>query len=147
MIERRARVVARASGGVTVEAERESTCGECAASAGCGTAALGKALGRKRVRMELPNDFPVDVGDRVVVGLAEGDLVRNAGLVYLLPLLLMFVLAVAADRLAATAGIAAEWPAAVAAFAGLLAGLRLARLRLRRRSCDPHAGARLLRVE
>jgi sigma-E factor negative regulatory protein RseC len=126
---------------------RETSCGDCAARGTCGTEALGKVLGRRNVRLQLPRAFEVAVGDRVVIGLAEEDLVRGAGLVYLLPLLAMFGGGLLAELMTRLTGLDSELLVVAAAVAGLLLGLGVARRRLQPDGCGRLAGARLLRPE
>ncbi len=102
MIEETAYVVAVDSQGVWVETQRQSACGQCAARKGCGTAVLGKALGKKRNRVLVanPNQAPVQVGDQVLIGIDESALVRGSMAVYLVPLLSFFLFGVLGQTLA-----------------------------------------------
>ena len=70
-----------------VETRRQSSCGACAASKGCGTALLGQVFGARRARLRVLNRIGAKSGDLVVVGVAEQALVRGSLAVYLLPLL------------------------------------------------------------
>jgi len=147
MIERSAEVVGVSVTGILVEALRESSCGDCAAKGACATAVIGTVVGRRKVRMELPDAFPVEIGDRVIVGLSERELLRGAGLIYLLPLLALFAAGLLAELLATLAGLDTELPVAIAAVAGLYLGLRVARRRLQSGGCERFTGARLLRPD
>jgi sigma-E factor negative regulatory protein RseC len=70
-----------------VEAMRRSTCGQCSAAAGCGTSLLDRFLGRRPLRLEVENSLDVGTGDRVIVGVPEGAMLRAAAAAYLGPLL------------------------------------------------------------
>ena len=90
MIEEHGIVVALEEGAAWVETRRQSACGTCQASeAGCGTAALGKIWSGQRTRMRVSAPIVVHPGDAVIIGLAEGALLRSALLAYLPALLLL----------------------------------------------------------
>jgi len=129
MIEESAVVVAiEPNGTLWVEARPQSACGGCAAGGHCGTQALGKVLGRRLVRLRLDDGLGAAVGDRVVIGVPEGALLRGAAMLYLMPLLLMFAFA----GVAAGFWDAADGGVALAGGAGMLAGLGWARRQSRR---------------
>ncbi len=94
MIEEHA-IVVMADQGVWVETQRRTACGQCSANKGCGTAVLQNVLGNKRSRMMVHSRVPVAVGDHVVLGLDESALVSATLNVYLLPLGLLILGAVA----------------------------------------------------
>ena len=95
MIEEQATVVRSDEQGVWVELQRQSACGQCAARSGCGTAVLGKVLGKRLSRVRALHSQPVKAGDRVVIGIQEGALVRGSLAVYLIPLLMLIIFALA----------------------------------------------------
>jgi len=86
MIEESARVTKIEGEFAWVEAQRQSTCGQCVANKGCGTAVLGKVLGRRRTLVRARSLQGVNVGDEVVIGIREGALVRGSLAVYAVPL-------------------------------------------------------------
>ncbi|WP_296896903.1 SoxR reducing system RseC family protein, partial [Thiohalocapsa sp.] len=87
MIEEQATVVRVDQTIAWVEAMRRSTCGQCSAAAGCGTSLLDRFLGRRPLRLEVENSLDVGTGDRVIVGVPEGAMLRAAAAAYLGPLL------------------------------------------------------------
>ncbi|HFD79326.1 MAG TPA: Fis family transcriptional regulator [Gammaproteobacteria bacterium] len=89
MLEEEARVVQVENGEVWVETGRQSACASCGASKGCGTAALSKALGQRRNRVRVLSELPLQVGDRVVIGIRERALVRGSLAVYAVPILML----------------------------------------------------------
>ena len=101
MIEERARVVAVEDNRLLLEAETRTACNACAARQGCGTSVLSKWVGRKFTRFEAPNTVNAQVGDEVIVGLAEEAMLKGSVFVYLLPLLAMIGFALLADSLIA----------------------------------------------
>ena len=86
MIEELARVMRVEGEFAWVETRRASTCGGCAAKAGCGTAVLGRVLGTRRMRVKAGNLSGIAVGDGVVIGIRERALVRGSLVVYAVPL-------------------------------------------------------------
>ena len=100
MIEESGEVVSLERGAVWVATSRKTTCSSCAANAGCGQGLLDKlAINSQRGTVRALTDLNLAVGDKVVIGLREDALVRASLLVYLLPLLGLFVGAVSADLL------------------------------------------------
>jgi sigma-E factor negative regulatory protein RseC len=129
MIEEQAVVVEAGDGYAWVETQRRSACGACAASGGCGTAVLAKAWGDRRSRVRAVSTLPLQSGDTVIVGLAEGALLRGSLLVYLLPLVLLLAGALLGQAAFAGAG---EEPVVLASAVGLGLGFLAARVLSRR---------------
>lgn len=124
MIEEAARVVQVEGAEVWVETERRSTCSSCSARSGCGTGALSQALGKRRNRVRVLSELPLQVGDQVVIGIHEQALVRGSLAVYAVPLALLLVGALAGDL---GAGLflwqSAEVASTLLGMGGLAAGL------------------------
>ncbi len=131
MIEEVGKVVAVDDGSAWVETLRQSACDACSAKAGCGHSALAK-LGQKTHHIRANCEYSVAVGDRVVVGVPEDIMVRSSILAYMLPLVLMIVLAVTADHYWSQ-----EWLTVVAAGAGLVVGFGVLRWHFKRYQTDP----------
>lgn len=93
MIEEVATVIDCRDGLVLLEAQRQSTCGTCAAKAGCGTAVFAKTLGKKSSQITAKNTLNLQVGDRVLVGLHENALILGSFMVYLIPIIGLFIFA------------------------------------------------------
>lgn len=129
MIEEQAVVVEIGEGYAWVETQRRSACGACTASEGCGTATLAKAWGDRRVRVRAISHLPLQPGDSVIVGLAEGALLSGSLLVYLLPLVLLLAGAILGQAVFAGAG---DEPVVLAGAAGLGLGFLMARAWSRR---------------
>lgn len=94
MLEETGQVVRIDGTGAWVETRRQSVCSGCAAEKGCGTATLSKVLGQRRTLMRVLSNVQLQVGDQVVIGIAEQALVRGSLAVYALPLLLLLLGAV-----------------------------------------------------
>jgi sigma-E factor negative regulatory protein RseC len=118
MIEESALVVAVEPGFAWVETRRRSACTSCAVSSHCGTSAISKLFGARVSRLRVRDGIGVEVGDRVVIGLAEGALTRASLLAYLVPLIALMLVASAAR----TAGVG-EGLSALAGLLGLCLGL------------------------
>lgn len=133
MIEELAVVVDAGDGYAWVETRRRSACGACSASAGCGTATLAKVWGERRTRVRVISAWPLRPGDTVIVGLAEGALLRGSLLVYLLPLALLLAGALLGQAAFVGAG---EEPVILAGAVGLGLGFLAARAVSRRLQSD-----------
>lgn len=117
MIDQKATVISRDGDLVWVEAERQSTCGQCQARKGCGTGLLAKHVGQRFSRLAVTTDQDLQIGQQVMVSIPEQALLSGALMMYLLPLLTLFAAAV----LARVAG-AGELVQIVAGLTGLCAG-------------------------
>ena len=133
MIEELAVVVDAGDGYAWVETQRRSACGACSASDGCGTATLAKIWGERRMRVRAISTWPLRPGDAVIVGLAEGALLRGSLLVYLLPLALLLAGALLGQAAFAGAG---EEPVILAGAVGLGLGFLAAHIASRRWRSD-----------
>ena len=91
MITENATVVLIENNQTWIETQRKSACGQCSANKGCGTSVLSKVLGNKLSKMKAINKIDAQVGDEVVVGLNEGSLLKGAFIIYMLPLLFLFL--------------------------------------------------------
>jgi sigma-E factor negative regulatory protein RseC len=100
---------------------------------GCGSAALAKVWGDRPSRVRAISTLPLQPGDTVMVGLAEGALLRGSLLVYLLPLTLLLAGALLGQAAFAGAG---EEPVVLAGAAGLGLGFVAARIGSRRWRSD-----------
>lgn len=133
MIEEHGRVVAIEAGAVWVETLRKSTCSSCSASSGCGQGLMDKlGVGHKRGLVRALCDLSVDVGDSVVIGIREDLLVRGSLLLYLLPLVGLFCIALLAQALGAS-----EPQIIIAGLSGLALGWVLVRRRSQQTANNP----------
>lgn len=88
-----ATVVAWKDGIATLHTEAKTSCNSCSARKGCGSGMLNK-LGPKDAHvMEIVSETPLQPGQRVELGIKESSLLGSALLVYMTPLLGLFVLA------------------------------------------------------
>ena len=133
MIEETGRVVALAPGAVWVEAERSSTCSGCSVRSGCGQGLVDRLGIRERRGLILALcDLRLSVGDTVVVGIRESVLLHGAVLVYLFPLIMLFIFALVASQLSAP-----EPYVMLAGLGGFLVAWLVVRKRSQQTSADP----------
>ncbi len=134
MIEAQGIVAEAGAGYVWLDIQRQSACGSCHASAGCGTATIAKIWGGRSTRVRAVSDLALQAGDAVIVGLADGALLRGALLAYLLPVALLLAGAVLGESAFAGAG---EEPIILLGALGLGLGFLVVRVRSRRLRNDP----------
>lgn len=89
MIEENVVVAKIENGQVWVESKQGSGCSGCQQKAACSTSALSKLIKKRSVAVD--SAFQLNVGDEVIVGIEEGILLRASLMLYLLPLLFMFL--------------------------------------------------------
>lgn len=147
MIEESGVVVALEGDFAWVETDRKSSCGGCSAKQGCGTAVLGKVLGQKRARVRAINTLDLMVGDTVVIGVEEQALVKGSLFIYLVPLLLMFTLAMIGQNLSLQWQMAGEGVTILFSLTGLLLGFVAVRKFSKQIERNRHYQAEVLRKD
>lgn len=92
MMEEVARVVASDNQGwLTVEVELKSTCKSCSSSESCGTSAIAQAFSSKTQQFSIQSERRCDAGELLKLGLPESVILKAAALIYLMPLLGLFI--------------------------------------------------------
>ncbi|ABZ75649.1 positive regulator of sigma E, RseC/MucC [Shewanella halifaxensis HAW-EB4] len=100
MMEEVARVVANGnSGWVVVEVEMKSACNHCESGDSCGTSAVSKAFSPKVQRFSIQSEQQFVKGERLKLGLPESVILKAATLVYILPLIGLFIGAFGANQI------------------------------------------------
>jgi sigma-E factor negative regulatory protein RseC len=112
MLEQTAEVVKTAADGVWVRAVEPSGCGTCGGQ-GCSSRRIAELFQRRPRYFLVDCDLSLSPGDRVVVGIAEGRILKSALRAYGLPLGLMLSGALIAQ---------AWYPGDFSAAAGLVLG-------------------------
>lgn len=112
MLEQTAEVIKTAADGIWVQAVEPSGCGTCGGQ-GCSSRRIAELFQRKPRLFVVDCDLSLAPGDRVVVGIARGSVLKSAWRVYGLPLILMLAGALLAQ---------AVQPGDGAALVGLLIG-------------------------
>lgn len=107
-----------------------AACPRCAAGKGCGAGLFADTGRERRVEASVRPGLQLKEGDLVEVALAPDNLLRAALIVYGLPMAGAVIAALLAYALSL-----GDVGAALAALAGLVAGLLLGRWRLRREDC------------
>jgi sigma-E factor negative regulatory protein RseC len=146
VIEETAIVVAVEGQTIWVETQRQTACGQCAANKGCGSAVWQKVLGKKRNILPVTGDLPVNVGDKVIIGVNEDSLVKGSIAVYAVPVVSMIAFAVMGETLATnTLSINSDLLSVTGAFVGLLVSIGVLRWYSRRASNNARYQPELLR--
>jgi sigma-E factor negative regulatory protein RseC len=95
----------------------QSDCQSCASSGSCGTTLLSPLFANKKRVLVAENTINARPGDEVIIGLNRTALVIASLMVYLLPLLVLVLAAVAGEALAQASGL--EDGELIAIFSGL----------------------------
>ena len=93
MIKEWATVVSWQNGEALVSCDVKASCSSCASRAGCGTRVLNKLGPQTTHTIVVASDVPLEPGQKVELGIAEGSLLSSAMLVYLSPLVGLFLIA------------------------------------------------------
>jgi len=72
---------------VQVECISKSSCSGCSSNSNCGVGAVSEAFTDKKHYFELPYKEGMKVENSIELQISNGDLIKSASLVYLLPLL------------------------------------------------------------
>ncbi|MDZ7585159.1 MAG: SoxR reducing system RseC family protein, partial [Thiobacillus sp.] len=112
MLEQTAEVVKTAADGIWVQAVEPSGCGTCGGQ-GCASRRIAEMFQRKPRHFLVDCDLSLAPGDRIVVGIARGSVLRSALRAYGVPLGLMLAGALLAQ---------AVWPGDGPAVVGMLLG-------------------------
>jgi sigma-E factor negative regulatory protein RseC len=91
MIKEWATVVSWQSGLAKVSCDVKASCSSCASRAGCGARILNKLGPQTQHTIVVPSEQPLVAGQKVELGIAEGSLLSSALLVYMSPLVGLFV--------------------------------------------------------
>ncbi len=134
MIEQKAKVVDIDDKTIWLDAERQSTCSGCAAKQGCGTGILEKHIGKRFSRIAIDKQEAVNVGQQMQLAIPEEALLQGAFMMYLVPLLSMFLFAGIATSLGATTLLET-----IAGITGLIAGLFLVKKKFEHKKIDIQA--------
>lgn len=97
MIEMQARIVATEPGAALVEPMVGASCSSCASSSGetsgggCGADKIGQLFTLRTKQYRVIDPIGTRIGDEVIIGIADGAVLRGSAAVYVLPLLLVFI--------------------------------------------------------
>ena len=93
MIKEWATVIAWDNGIAQVSCDEKSSCNRCASRAGCGSRVLNKLGPQTSHTITVPSAEPLVAGQKVELGISESSLLGSAMLVYLSPLVGLFIMA------------------------------------------------------
>lgn len=93
MIKEWATVVSWQNGEALVSCDVKASCSSCASRVGCGSRVLNKLGPQTTHTLVVPSDEPLAPGQKVELGIAEGSLLGSALLVYMTPLVGLFLVA------------------------------------------------------
>lgn len=93
MIKEWATVVSWHNGMAQVHCDVKASCSSCASRAGCGSRVLNKLGPQTSHTISVPSEQPLSAGQKVDLGIAESSLLGSAVLVYMAPLVGLFVMA------------------------------------------------------
>lgn len=102
MIEEQALVVGIKNDYVQIESTVKSTCSSCQQVNDCGSGQVSKALPKRALKLQLKNDCNLMVGDIILIGIPEHNLLMSAWQVYLLPLIGLISFAVFGQLMSTT---------------------------------------------
>ena len=108
-----------------VQPSQGGGCGQCSGK-GCGAGKLSQLFCSKPRQFKVENAINARVGDEVMVSVAEGAVLRGIGVVYLLPLVLLFACAALAGSWAVDVS-SRDGYAALGALFGLVVGFYIAK--------------------
>lgn len=127
MMQTRAIVIRLEGQDALVEAIQGGGCGSCDSEKGCGSGKLSQLFSGGVRRFRVRNVGNAQVGSLVHVSMPDGMLLNSALLMYILPLLLLFICALLAAQMAPVASSVDTYSAA-GALAGLIFGFVLVKL-------------------
>ena len=130
MIEETGKVVAIEKGAVWIETIRKSSCDSCASKQGCGHSVLAK-ISSAANHVRVLNDFDLDVGDDVVIGVPEDVVVIGSVIAYLMPLACLLVFTIMGKLVFGSEGYGI-----VRGFGGLIVGFSMVRWHFLKRKDD-----------
>ena len=99
MMEEKATVVAIEKGIITVQSQVKSTCSSCQQSDTCGSGIVAKAIPQKTLTVTLISELSMNVGDCVILGIPENEVLKTAWQVYLWPLIGLIVSSAVGQKL------------------------------------------------
>ncbi|WP_144391403.1 SoxR reducing system RseC family protein [Pleionea sediminis] len=90
---------------VWISAVQKSSCDSCSTSNTCGTGILSKVFGRQLQLLKLENTIGAKSGDEVIVQVPNAGLLLGSSVIYLVPIVFLFVGAVFTEALLFSEGI------------------------------------------
>jgi len=146
MMEEKAIVVAVNGDQVTVQSTVKSTCSSCHQIDACGSGQVAKAIPHKTLTTRVNYEKNVKVGDQVILGIPEKDMLQTAWQVYLWPIIALIVFSGIAQWLLTNHYLAHEILAIIIGIFGGYLGFKLAEYRQVQRNSQDWLTPKLLSV-
>ncbi|MBF0145090.1 MAG: SoxR reducing system RseC family protein [Magnetococcales bacterium] len=118
MIQEEVVVIALEGDHAIVAGQRQKSCGSCHQEGACSTLSFG--AGFKEIRLRAENHIGARIGDRVILELSERHLLRASFLVYIVPVIALFVGGFFVRYLALRAGMPPGTAEGIGGAAGML---------------------------
>lgn len=125
----------------TIEVVRQSACGICGKTKGCGNAIWGKLFAHKMGSFKALNSINAQVGQSVIVGINERAVMKSALLLYIVPLVTMLIGTILVSTFNAS-----DFAAILGALSGLLAGYFWVRAHIEGRAYYQSQQPKILRL-
>lgn len=126
----------------TIEVVRQTACSLCGQTRGCGNALWGKMFAHKATSFKAQNNINAKTGQSVIVGIDEKALVKSALLLYIVPLVTLFIGAILALQVSDS-----DLSAMFGAVVGVLAGYFWVKAHTLGRSYDQSHQPKILRLD
>lgn len=130
---------------VAISCEQQTSCRHCSSQQTCGTGIISKAVGNKTHQWQLKTNVEVSVGQTVEVGLPEKQLIQFASIVYIVPLVLLFIGALVGQWLATPIG-GGEGTVIITSILFMFMGVWLARTLAKKLQSQSEQSVTLIRV-
>ena len=131
---------------VTVESEIKSSCSGCQQVDTCGSGQVAKAFSQKRACFQTKSNLPLKIGDKVLIGIEEKNLLTTAWQVYMWPLIGL-ILGAGGGQLFVNRGIfQTELLVILCGFFGCYLGFRLAKFWQRYTHQDKNLQPKILKI-
>lgn len=131
---------------LNLSCQQQTSCSHCASSKSCGTGLVSNALGNKVLHWQLTTSESVNTGQVVEIGFPEKSLLQSAALVYLFPLLMLFVGVIMGQYWLSPIFGGGELPIIVTALIGIVLGIGGAKKMARRLALRTQSEVVLIRV-
>ena len=135
MIKKKAIVIAIDNTTIWLDIKRRSTCSQCRVKKFCSTGLLDNHVGNNFFRITVDKHINVAVGQQVQLGILEQSLVQGAFIIYIIPLITMFLLMVIAQLLDFS-----EVVKFIASICGLAIGFYLVHIRFQKNNRNNNIG-------
>jgi len=146
MIEEKATVVAINGKKISLQSIVKSTCSSCHQIDSCGNGQIAKAIPHKTLITHINCDEKVMVGDQVILGIPEKDILQTAWQVYLWPILSLIFFSGIAQWMLTHHYLPHELFAIVIGIWGGYLGFKLAEYRQKQRQSSDWLAPQLLSV-